>query len=86
MSQELVSVNIMPSGPDPEEVQIIADKTVTTTFTVPNGTRPEIEECIESRLSSDKALEWKDGPDGVRAACLYKNKVWRPRARFNLDD
>jgi hypothetical protein len=63
---------------------VIASKTITVRFSVPDGTRPETEAAIAQRLRSDKDLVWEDDPKGVRAVCVAGNDVWRPRRRFLL--
>jgi hypothetical protein len=63
---------------------IIASQTVSVRFSVPDGTRPEIEKAIADRLRSDEALNWEDDPDGARAVCVSGNNVWRPRRHFKL--
>jgi hypothetical protein len=57
------------------EVKMIAHKTTTATFTVPSGTRSEIENSIAERLRSGPALVWRDSPD-IKVDCLYQNVVW----------
>jgi hypothetical protein len=49
-------------------IDVIASQTVTVRFSVPDGTRPEIDKAIADRLRSDEALIWEDGPKGARAA------------------
>jgi hypothetical protein len=67
-------------------VKIIAEKLSTVSFTVPNGTRPEIENAIAERLRTDAELVWIDSANGSRAVCISPNEVWRPRRRFFLTD
>ena len=64
------------------EVEIFANKGLSTKFTVPNGTRPEIESAIAEMLRPDKGLVWEDDGEGIRTACISPNAVWRPRRRF----
>jgi hypothetical protein len=70
----------------PDQVQIIAEKLSTVTFTVPNGTRSQIEDAIAERLRSDTELLWVDSPNGIRVICISPNGVWRPRRRFSTTD
>ena len=63
-------------------IEVIAEKLSIVTFTVPNGTRPEIESAIAERLRSESELVWTDSPNGIRVVCLSPNGVWRPRRRF----
>jgi hypothetical protein len=67
-----------------EEIDVIARKTSLAQFTVPAGTRPEIEKAIEEKLRS-KDIVWDSGPDGINVVCISQDKqnVWRPRKRFN---
>jgi hypothetical protein len=67
-----------------EEIDVIARKTSLAQFTVPAGTRPEIEKAIEEKLRS-KDIVWDGGPDGINVVCISQDKqnVWRPRKRFN---
>jgi hypothetical protein len=61
------------------EVTVIAHKSSTVTFTVPSGTRSEIENAVAERLRSEAALVWKDSPEGIKVDCLYRGMVWKPR-------
>jgi hypothetical protein len=64
------------------DVTVIAHKSSTVTFTVPSGTKTEIEHAIAERLRSDKELVWKDSPEGIKVDCFHQDKVWKPRRRF----
>jgi hypothetical protein len=66
------------------DVTVIAHKTSTVTFTVPSGTRPEIEDAIAERLRSDTELVWIDSPEGIKVDCLCQDTVWKPRRRFHM--
>ena len=68
------------------DVTVIAHKTSTVTFSVPAGTRTEIEDSIAERLRSDNELVWKDSPEGIKVDCFYQETVWKPRRRFNVKD
>jgi hypothetical protein len=61
---------------------VIVSQTVTVRFSVPDGTRPEIEKAIADRLRSGNDLVWENDPKGARAVCVSGNDVWRPRKRF----
>jgi hypothetical protein len=67
-----------------EEIDVIARKISLAKFTVPAGTRPEIENTIEEKLRS-KDIVWDSGSDGINVVCISQDKqnVWRPRKRFN---
>jgi hypothetical protein len=67
-----------------DEVKVIAHKGSTATFTVPSGTRAQIEVAIAEKLRSETELAWKDDPEGINVACISPNDVWRPRRRFSL--
>jgi hypothetical protein len=64
---------------------VICSQVVTVRFSVPDGTRAEIEATIADRLRSDNELVWEDDPKGVRTVCVSANDVWRPRRRFVLN-
>jgi hypothetical protein len=66
------------------EVMVIAHKSSTVTFTVPSGTRHEIDTAIAERLRSDTELVWIDSPEGINVDCLYQDRVWKPRRRFQV--
>jgi hypothetical protein len=67
----------------PKTVQVIARNGSIAKFTVPDGTRKEIEAAIETKLRTDKEIVWKDDSGGVTATCIYEDKApWSPRRRF----
>jgi hypothetical protein len=66
-------------------IEVRAHKGSSTKFTVPNGTRLEIQNAIAERLCSDKELVWEDDPEGINVAVIA-NIPWRPRRRFFLTD
>lgn len=51
---------------------IIASKTVSVRFSIPDGTRSETEAAIAEKLRSQ--LVWEDDPAGIRAVCVSGNK------------
>ena len=70
----------------PKTVQVIARQDRMAKFTVPDGTRKEIEAAIETKLRTDTEVVWTDGSDGISATCIYEDKPpWRPRKRFFLN-
>ena len=70
------------SGVGAGEVEIRVHKGLTATFTVQNGTRPEIERAISNRLDLGEELLWNDDPEGINAVVISQSSVWRPRRRF----
>ena len=70
-----------------EEIDVIARKTSLAQFTVPAGTRPEIEKAIEEKLRSSDMV-WEDDSYGINVVCVSQDKqnVWRPRKRFKVPD
>jgi hypothetical protein len=64
--------------------QVLAHKSSTATFTIPNGARVEMENAIADKLRSDTELVWNDDPEGVSVDVISPNGVWRPRRRFFL--
>lgn len=64
------------------EIEIRVHKGSTATFTVPSGTRPEIEIAIAERLHSAAELAWTDDPEGINVVVISQSSVWRPRRRF----
>jgi hypothetical protein len=62
--------------------EVLAHKTCTAKFTVPDGTRLEIEKAIAERLRSGQEVVWEDDPVGVNVDVLSGNNIWRPRKRF----
>jgi hypothetical protein len=66
-------------------IEVRAHKGSSTKFTVPNGTRREIESAIADKFRSDKELVWEDDPEGISVAVIG-NIPWRPRRRFFLTD
>jgi hypothetical protein len=69
------------------EVEVWAQKLASTKFTVPTGTRPQIENAIAERFRSDKELVWEDYPEGISVEVMLYPKGWKIRRRFfTLDD
>jgi hypothetical protein len=67
------------------QVQVIANRGLTVTFTAPSCSRAEIEDEIAHRLSAHAdELPWWDSPEGANVAVISPSGVWRPRRRFNL--
>ena len=64
-------------------VQVLVHKRSTTAFTIPNGTRAEMENAIADKLRSETEIVWKDDPEGVSAEVITPSGVWRPRKRFH---
>jgi hypothetical protein len=54
-------------------------------FSVPVGTRKEIEAAIEEKLRSGEVV-WNGVSHGVNVVCFHKDNVWRPRARFTVNN
>lgn len=71
-------------------VQVLAFKNCLAKFTVPNGTRPEIEKAIADKLRSDKGLVWTDDEDhGIKVTCIPADDPslwWKPRRRFFVNE
>jgi hypothetical protein len=65
------------------EVEVWAHKSSSTKFTVPNGTRPEIENAIAERLRSE--ILWEDDPVGINVQVILNNKPLSIRRRFKTD-
>ena len=79
-----MSADLVPFHPNRPTVEVLAQKTCTVTFTIPAGSREEMENAIADRLRSDTELSWKDTPEGVNVAVVSPSGVWRPRRRFSL--
>ena len=65
--------------------EVLAHKTCTAKFTVPDGPRPEIEKAIAERLRGDNHAEdviWEDDPAGVNVDVIAGNKIFKIRKRF----
>jgi hypothetical protein len=67
-------------------VEVRAHKGSTTNFTVPSGTRKEIESAIAEKLRSDKELVWTDDSKGISVACIGDDEIWKPQRRFSEKD
>ncbi len=66
------------------QVQVLAHKSCTATFTVTAGTRAEMETAIADKLRSDTELVWKDDPEGISVDVISPSGVWRPCKRISL--
>jgi hypothetical protein len=68
-------------------VDVVArdDRVRVAKFTVPVGTRKEIEAAIAQKLRSGE-VEWSDVPKGVKVMCCHNDDIWQPRARFLQTD
>jgi hypothetical protein len=67
-----------------EEVEVWAHKLVSTKFTVPNGSRPQMESAIAERFRSDKELVWEDHPEGISVEVTLRraaNQDCQPRRK-----
>jgi hypothetical protein len=62
--------------------EVLAHKTCTAKFIVPDGTRAEIETAIAERLSSEEDVVWEDDPAGINVDVISRNKVLKIRRRF----
>jgi hypothetical protein len=66
-----------------KEVQVIARSGNIAKFTVPAGTRKEVEVAIADKLRTDTEIVRADDSGGVTVVCISEgNDVWRPRRRF----
>jgi hypothetical protein len=66
-------------------IEVLANKTCTTKFTITAGSRKEADDAIAAKLLSDKELVWTDAnEERVNVACISDNTVWKPRRRFFL--
>jgi hypothetical protein len=68
-------------------VKVVArdDRIRISEFTVPAGTRKEIEAAIAEKLRSSE-VEWKERSKGVKVVCTHDDDIWRPRKRFTVND
>jgi hypothetical protein len=65
--------------------EVWAHKSSSTKFTVPNGTRLDMENAIAERLRSEE-LVWEDDPNGVSVTVIFGNKPLNIRRRFFKSD
>jgi hypothetical protein len=68
--------------------EILAHKTCTAKFTIPDSTRPEMEKAITERLRLGEDIIWEDDPEGINVDVISRNKAFKIRKRFskNGDD